>query len=256
MQEKNSIIKIKENILTLGLSQKSIEMISFQILEECHSNLKLVDEIILLWDSICESSEMKTNKLSLIYLANDIILRPMFENEYPFQNTLFRQLLLKNIPIIFNTLNSNHKEEIIKIIEIWKDYKIFGYDFYIQMKDSLPNSYFDKIRETNLSNLATKESEILIPNKILMILENILNFQEKREISRNSHKDFKEGKIDKCKYLNALNSENSIRKVILNLFSRDILQNKLLIHSRHVRLLSEIENFMESIDNLKKNLIN
>ena len=81
-------------------------------------------------------------------------------------------------------------------------------------------------------------------------------FQEKREISRNSHKDYKEGKIDKCKYLNALNSENSIRKVILNLFSRDILQNKLLIHSRHVRLLSEIENFMESIDNLKKNLIN
>jgi hypothetical protein len=83
------------------------------------------------------------------------------------------------------------------------------------------------------------------------ITEQSSNFIKKRENSSKIKKEFKEGRESKERYIYALKEENQSRKLVINLFSRDILQSKLVIHDRHVKILGEIETLISRLNEYK-----
>jgi hypothetical protein len=249
MEEDSVFSQIKQKFLELKLSQSSIESSSFLILEHCSQNRLLIPQVINLWDELCESNNLKVNPLSLLYLANDLLLRRYFESEFPFQNQLFQEKILKNVPKICTKLNPKHLKSVKELVQVWKESGLFEPSFYYSLRTSL--RLFDKIKETTLEDLIKSETEVYIPYKIMNITEQSNKFIKKRENSSKIKKEFKEGRESKERYIYALKEENQSRKLVINLFSRDILQSKLVIHDRHVKILGEIETLISRLNEYK-----
>jgi hypothetical protein len=249
MEEDSVFSQIKQKFLELKLSQSSIESSSFFILEQCSQNRLLIPQVINLWDELCESNDTKVNHLGILYLANDLLLRRYFESEFPFQIQLFQEKILKNVPKICSKLNPKYNKSVMELVQVWKDSGLFEPSFYYSLQSSL--RVYNKIKETTIEDLIKSECEVNISYKIINLTEQSNNFIKKRENSSKIKKEFKEGRECKERYINALKEENQSRKLVINLFSRDILLSKLVVHERHVKILGEIETLISRLNGYK-----
>lgn len=250
MEEEIVLNTIKERLMNLNTSQSSIEETSKLILEECSTNPDFLPEIIYIWEELINSNNPTINRLAMLYLANDLLLRDFFNEGFPFRCNTFKEILLKSVPKYFTSFEL--KKDLSEMTLHWKEMKVFDDDFFYQLQISMKKHRQQQgIRETTLGNLIRSGTEVYIPNKIMGIIEKIDSFASKKEQTIKIKREYREGKVDKYRYLDALKDENSFRKIIINLFSKDIIQSKLIIHARHVKLLGEIDNLINTIENMK-----
>ncbi|TKY46357.1 Regulation of nuclear pre-mRNA domain-containing protein 1B [Spatholobus suberectus] len=168
---------LAEKLLKLNNSQQSIESLS----RLCISHRKRAKEIVETWDKLFSSSQ-KGQRISFLYLANDILQNSRRKGS-EFVNE-FWKVLPAALRRVYDC-DEHGKKVVTRLIDIWEDRKVFGsrgqgLKDEIMGKNSLPSSTSNgkssnpiKIVKRDAHSVRLKLAVGCLPEKILTSLHSV-----------------------------------------------------------------------------------
>ncbi|XP_061351060.1 uncharacterized protein LOC133296129 isoform X1 [Gastrolobium bilobum] len=181
---------LAEKLLKLNNSQQSIESLS----RLCISHRKRAKEIVETWDKLFSSSQ-KEQRISFLYLANDILQNSRRKGS-EFVNE-FWKVLPDALRRVYES-DENGKKSVTRLVDIWEERKVFGsrgqsLKDEMMGKNPLPSSTSNgkssnpiKIVKRDAHSVRLKLAVGCLPEKILTALHSVLDEHLNEEATLNS----------------------------------------------------------------------
>jgi hypothetical protein len=244
----DSISDLKKLLNVLDCTQESIQQASAEFIKTAIKDETRMEDLVKLWNYYCLN---KSNKLAFLYLANDII-----QNSF-FQNLKFHGLFLNHIndtfPLMYKNVNEKTRREMISMIGIWTERKIYEPSKMENLKkflcvSTMPNTdtVDNPLFEDYLKNNKIKVSEKI--KEFASNLDNFVKFEEK--IQKLNEPEVSNKPKDSSEMKKLLNCQHKTRESILK-NSADLIKKQNQVYFKHIYYLQEVDKLLEKINSFK-----
>jgi len=244
----DSLSDLKKLLNALDCSHESIQKASGEFIKVAIKDDTRTEDLVKLWNYYCLN---KSNKLAFLYLANDIIHTSFF------QKLKFHELFLNHLndtfPLLYKNVSEKIRKEMIRMIDIWTDLKIYDEKKMQNLKNFLSVSTMPnvEIMDNPLFDKYLKTNKIKISEKIKEFAGNLDNFVKFEEKLRrlNSQENSSKSK-DSVEVKKLLNTHHKHRESILK-NSADLIKKQNQVYFKHVYYLQEVDKLLEKINSFK-----
>jgi hypothetical protein len=236
------INELKKKLSFLDCTQSNIQKTSEEFLNCVKSDETMMEDLVKLWKFYCLN---KQEKLAFIFLANDIIQNSFFRG-LSFHQVFFNHLV-EVFPLLYNSLNDKLRKEIIRVLEIWEERKIYD---GVKIENLRQLLHVTTIPGENTLDNPLFENFVRNPGNKVRISDKIKEFAGNLE-------DF--NKMED-KIIQLTEGENSRKsqdllnktrgKILMN--SADTVKKQNQVYFKHVYYLQEVEKMLDKITSFKK----
>lgn len=232
---------LKDKFSNLDCTQNSIQKASEAVIIYVKNDKTIMEDIVKLWRHYVLS---KSNKLAYLYIANDIIQNSFFKiNELGFHEIFFNHISDVFITL-YNHVNEKLKREILRMIDIWLERKIYDVQKLEDLKQLLDtNIDIDALSQNPLFLNLIKNNKIKISQKNL---EFATIFKEREKFNINKIKTTEPDEVKKQSDL-----ENKMRENLLK-YSAEVIKKQNQTTFKHIFYLQEVDKLLDKINSYKK----
>ena len=249
----DNISDMKKLFNSLDCKQESIQKASSEFIKIFIKDETRMQDLLNMWNFFCLN---KSNKLAFIYLANDIIQNSFFQ-ELKFHD-FFLNTINDTFPKLYKIVGEKIRKEMIRMIEIWTERKIFDESKMENLKNFLSVSTIPKLDtfDNPLFDNYIKNNKIKVSDKIKEYAYNLDDFvknedkifklNEEKKGNTNSSKPTEVAEIKKLK-----TNQHKLREGLLR-NSADLIKKQNQVYFKHVYYLQEVDKLLEKINSFKK----